>query len=178
MKSTGLERFEFLRGEQEWILHGTIIMMAEGIPIEARYEAVCDDSWRTKRADISLRDNSGERSLKIVVVDGRWFANGRCHESITSCADIDLEWSPSTNTLPIRRLNLAVGEKSGPIIAAWVRFPSLQLQPLSQQYERISKSRYQYVSNGGAFVAGLEVDEEGLVTDYEGLWQREAAKLE
>jgi hypothetical protein len=173
---TGMERFELHRGRNEWMLRGTILVMAEGLPTEARYEVVCDDSWRTRRADISLRDQSGERSLKVAVEDGSWFANGRSIETVKGCIDIDLEWSPSTNTLPIRRLPLAVGERSGPIVAAWVRFPNLELQPLSQEYQRIAGNRYRYVSNHGAFVAELAVDEEGLVTEYEGLWRRESAK--
>ena len=173
---TGMERFELQHRAQEWILRGTILLMEEGFPAEARYEVICDDSWRTRRADISLRDNSGERSLRIIVEDGLWFVNGCVIDAIAGCTDIDLEWSPSTNTLPIRRLPMAVGEKSGPIVAAWVRFPSLQLELLAQEYERIADNRYRYTSSDGAFVAELIVDEEGLVTEYEGVWRRESAK--
>ena len=172
----GMERYELRRGTQDWILRGTVIVMAEDFPAEVRYEIVCDDLWRTRRADILIRDKSGERSLIVGAKNGAWLANGRCSETITGCTDINLEWSPSTNTLPIRRLNLAVGKSSGLVLAAWVRFPSLEIQPLSQEYERVSPNRYRYASDGGAFVAELAVDEESLVTDYEGVWRREAAK--
>lgn len=178
MKGTGSERFELLRAGLDWILRGTISVIAEEIPTEVGYEVICDDLWRTRLANVLLREKSGERSLNVVVENGRWYANGRCNETISGCTDIDLEWSPSTNTLPIRRLNLAVSERSDPIIAAWVRFPNLELQPLSQVYERVSERRYRYVSNGGAFVAGLAVDPEGIVIDYEGLWQRQAANAQ
>jgi hypothetical protein len=65
-----------------------------------------------------------------------------------------------------------VGARSGPIVAAWVRFPDLALEPLPQEYERLAESRYRYSSRGGSFVAQLEVDEHGLVLDYEGQWRR------
>jgi hypothetical protein len=62
------------------------------------------------------------------------------------------------------------------LIAAWVRFPDLTLQPLAQEYKRISELHYRYSSNAGKFVAEIVVDEEGLVLNYEGLWRRAAAK--
>ena len=172
VKTTGLEHFELVRIPREWMLRGTILVSGESGPAEARYEVVCDDAWNTKRADVSLRDGTDERVLRVTVEDGKWYLNGHVNDSVTECTDIDLEWSPSTNTLPIRRLHLAVGERSGPVLAAWVRFPSLTLQPLLQEYERISDRVYRYKSRGGEFVAEIAVDEEGLVVTYDGLWQR------
>ncbi|HEU4416520.1 MAG TPA: putative glycolipid-binding domain-containing protein, partial [Candidatus Angelobacter sp.] len=55
---------------------------------------------------------------------------------------------------------------------AWVRFPELTLQPLPQEYLRVSDRQYRYSSRNGAFTAGLTVDEVGLVMDYEGFWRR------
>ena len=172
LKSTGLERFELVRIPQEWMLRGTILVSEISGPAEARYEVVCDDAWNTKRAQVSLRDGTDERVLRVTVEDRKWYVNGHENDSVKECTDIDLEWSPSTNTLPIRRLHLVVGEKSGPVLAAWVRFPSLTLQPLLQEYERISDRIYRYKSRGGKFVAEIAVDEDGLVVTYEGLWQR------
>ena len=175
MQGTGIERFELLRMPHQWVLRGTIVAWAEG-PVEARYEILCDDSWQTRRADISLRDGTTERILQVTVEDGQWYANGHMNEPLAGCRDIDLEWSPSTNTIPIRRLRLPIGERSGPLIAAWVRFPHLALQPLPQEYERTSELQYRYSSNAGKFMAEIVVDEDGLVLNYEGLWQRVAAK--
>jgi hypothetical protein len=87
--------------------------------------------------------------------------------------DVDLEISPSTNTLPIRRLNLAIGE-SRELTAAWVRFPELTVEPLAQRYTRLAERRYRYESVVSGFTAELEVDDLGLVVTYEGLWQRVA----
>lgn len=156
------------------MLRGTIITLAEDGPAEARYEVLCDGSWYTKRADISLRDGTGERSLQITAAGGKWHENGKGNETLSGCVDIDLEWSPSTNTIPVRRLRLAVGQRSGVVTAAWVRFPDLTLQPLRQEYEHTSEGRFRYTSRGGTFVAEIAVDDEGLVLDYEGFWQRVA----
>jgi hypothetical protein len=84
--------------------------------------------------------------------------------------DIDLGFSPLTNTLPIRRLNLEIGA-SAPVRAAWVPVPGFDLLPLEQVYRRLDVSRYRYESGGGRFVADLDVDEEGLVLEYPRFWR-------
>jgi len=172
VKSPGLERFELLRAPGAWHLRGTIVTWPGREPAEARYEVVCDGSWQTRRVDVSLRDATGERTLAIEADGGAWIVNGRADASLRGCLDVDLGWSPSTNTLPIRRLRLEVGGASGTLTAAWVRFPELSLQPLAQEYLRLSERVYRYASRQGAFVADLEVDGDGLVVDYEGVWRR------
>ena len=171
-QGTGLERFELRRSDDEWILQGTVLTVTDNKAAEAGYEIACDSSWRTKRARISLRDASGERVLDIRAENGRWYENGHLNEAVNDAVDIDLGWSPSTNTLPIRRLQLDVGQSSGVITAAWVRFPELTLQPLAQEYLRTSQNQYRYSSRGGAFVARISVDEDGVVLDYAGYWRR------
>jgi uncharacterized protein len=130
----------------------------------------CDDAWLTRSALVRLRDRGGERRLALTAEGGRWTVNGQVEVALEGCVDVDLGWSPSTNTLPIRRLHLAPGESSGPVTAAWVRFPDLRVQALSQEYRRLSESRYRYTSGRGAFSADLEVDPDGLVLEYKGQW--------
>jgi hypothetical protein len=168
----GLERFEVMRTGDEWIFRGTILTLTYDAAAEARYEIACDTLFQTRRASVHLRDSSSERSLKIDAQDGHWFENGRENQTVKGAIDIDLGWSPSTNTLPIRRLKLEIGQTSGEFIAAWVHFPELTLQPLPQELLRLADRQYRYCSRGGAFVAGLLVDGDGLVVDYEGFWQR------
>jgi len=172
LQSTGLERFELVRAADDWIFRGTILTLTADTAAEAKYEIVCDHSFRTKSASISLVDSNGERRLKIEQQNGRWFENGRENQSVSGAIDIDLGWSPSTNTLPIKRLKLEIGESSGEFVAAWVRFPELTLQPLPQEYLRLAERRYRYSSRGGAFETNLTVDDDDLVMEYEGFWLR------
>jgi hypothetical protein len=172
LQGTGLERFEFLRTADEWIFRGTILTLVHDAAAEARYEITCDHLFRTRGANISVRDGVGERTLKIAAESGRWYENGIENQTVAGAIDIDLGWSPSTNTLPIKRLGLKIGQTSGEFNAAWVRFPELTLQPLPQEYLRLGDCKYRYSSRGGAFVAELLVDEHDLVLDYEGFWQR------
>jgi hypothetical protein len=172
LQGTGLERFEFLRTADEWIFRGTILTLVHDAAAEARYEITCDRLFRTRAANISVRDAAGDRSPRIAAESGRWYENGIENQTVAGAIDIDLGWSPSTNTLPVRRLGLENGQASGEFIATWVRFPELTLEPLPQEYLRLGDRKYRYSSGGGAFVAELLVDEHDLVLDYEGFWQR------
>jgi hypothetical protein len=168
----GLERFELLRDPSGWTLRGTLLLVHGGAPFEARYGVSCDEGWKTRAVAVHLYGPQGDRSLRLAAQDGRWYDDeGVERESLRGCLDVDLGWSPSTNTLPIRRLDLAVGQPQA-VTAAWVRFPELTLEPLPQEYRRLAERRYRYESAGGRFVAELEVDEQGLVTTYGQIWAR------
>ena len=172
LQGPGLERFELIRTADEWLFRGTILTLAHDAAAEAKYEITCDRSFRTKMANVSVRDAAGERTLQIVAEGGHWRENGIENQTVAGAIDIDLGWSPSTNTLPIRRLGLEAGQTSGEFIAAWVRFPDLTLQPLQQEYLRLSERQYRYSSRGGAFMANILVDGNGVALNYEGFWQR------
>lgn len=168
----GLERFELLQQDERWVLRGTILHLHDNRPVESRYSITCDSGWHTVSARIEVRDDTQERILQIDTQADHWIANGNPQPQLDGCLDIDLGWSPSTNTLPIRRLNLAVASGSGPVVAAWVKFPELALEPLPQEYDRVADRAYRYSSRGGTFTADLFVDEHGIVQEYKGFWKR------
>jgi hypothetical protein len=172
LRGTGLERFELVSGRTGWTLRGTILTLSGQQPVEVRYEVACDAAWRTTQTHIALFERGRERSLDLVVEDDRWYQRGRENRAVRGCVDVDLGWSPSTNTLPIRRLKLKVGDSSGQLNMAWVRFPELEVELLPQEYRRLSKRRYRYASRRGSFTAEIQVDEAGLVVDYNGFWGR------
>jgi hypothetical protein len=87
---------------------------------------------------------------------------------LADCVDVDLSFTPATNTLPIRRLGLEIGDEAE-IRVAWLVWPELTVRPVRQRYARIARDRYRYTQDD--FEAVLTVDEEGLVLEYEGLWR-------
>lgn len=152
-----------------WRLEGSAALLHEGKPCGLAYHVLCDAAWRTRSCRVT--GWLGERSVDVdIAVDGdqRWTLNGEACPDVDGCIDVDLNFSPSTNLLPIRRLALAIGA-SAPVRAAWLRFPSFRLELLEQVYRRTGETAYRYESAGGAFTADLEVDAAGFVTRYPGL---------
>jgi hypothetical protein len=157
-----------------WRLAGVAVGTFERVPLRADYVVACDEGWRTREVDLTVVANGDERRLHIRAEGGgMWSANGRAVDGVRGCIDIDLGISPATNTLPIRRLNLAVGA-SAPVAATWVRFPELTIEPLGQRYTRLAEDRYRYESDSG-YSAELIVDNLGLMVVYEGGWRRVSA---
>lgn len=155
-------------------LSGTAVFLWDGgHPCRLEYLVICDAKWRTMTGRVTGSVGDFEIDLECAQDrQGHWRLDGREQAQVAGCIDLDLNFSPSTNLLPIRRLNLEVGEEAL-VRAAWLRFPSFRLEPLDQYYRRTSESVYRYESAGGSFVADLEVDSQGFVRRYADIWERE-----
>jgi uncharacterized protein len=154
-------------------LTGTIVSIHNDAPLEVHYRIECGADWLTRTVSIEQRLGLQRSSLSLSSDgSGKWsdHRSGRI-DTMTGCLDVDLELSPITNTLPIKRLNLAVGQ-SEEIAAAWIRFPSLEIVHARQSYERLSDRTYRYRSLASGFTADIEVDEIGLTIRYQGIWER------
>lgn len=152
-----------------WRLAGCALFEDAKGPCRLDYEVFCDEGWATLFAAVVGWVGNEEIDIRIEVGDGRWMLNGRHVPEVDGAIDIDLNFSPSTNLLPIRRLALAVGEEAA-VRAAWLRFPSFRLELLEQTYRRTAASTYRYESAGGRFVRDLTVRDDGFVTSYPDFW--------
>jgi len=112
--------------------------------------------------------------LAIVALPGqRWSLNGAEQARVTGCIDVDLNFTPATNLIQLRRLALRVGDKAD-APAAWLRFPDVVLERLEQHYGRVELNRYEYQAPSVGYAAPLDVTDIGFVTRYPGLWEVEA----
>ena len=169
----GHEACRLFQHDDEWRLEGTAVLLSDNSPCRLSYLIACDSSWKTLRGSVSGWVGDRIVSLELAVDNNQhWRLNGTERPAVDGCVDIDLNFSPVTNLLPIRRLNLEIGEHAE-VKAAWLRFPSFELEPLSQVYTRLDEFTYRYSSAGGEFVRNLTVNELGFVTTYPGFWQAE-----
>lgn len=157
-----------------WQLTGVAVFAHQHQPCWLDYDIRCDADWNTQSGQVGGWLGDRRIDLELTVdPEQRWRLNGAMQPEVTGCRDLDLNFSPSTNLLPIRRLGLAIGQEAT-VTAAWLRFPTFELQPLVQVYRRLDETSYRYESTGGGFVAELQVDANGFVTNYPGIWQAEA----
>jgi hypothetical protein len=171
----GTEHCTLCRTDAGWLLKGNVVgVLEEQRPTVASYEVLCDDNWLTRRVHVERTKGKDTKALSLNVArDGVWRSSGQDLPEVRGCLDVDLAVTPATNTLPIRRLHLEIGE-SEPVTAAWIKFPEFEIQLLSQRYTRIAKNIYRYESETG-FSAEIVVDDLGLVMAYPGGWERIAA---
>ena len=155
------------------VLAGTVVTAFDGEPASVEYLVAADpQSGVTRTVDVVMRWAGSVHTLSLRHGgDGRWWVNDRHDPTLDGLDDVDLGVTPATNTLPIRRLALAVGE-SGTITAAWVQLPALTVAPLTQRYTRLAADRYLDESLSSGYRAHLTVDADGRVQRYEGAWRR------
>ena len=183
MRENILWQGDFFRGHEHcsvydkgtnWFLEGVAVFVSERHPCRLEYLVECDQSWNTQSARVS--GYVDERPIAVTIKaepNQHWLLNGIEQPAVRGCTDIDLNFSPSTNLLPIRRLDLEVGQ-TAEVSAAWLRFPSFTLERLDQIYSRVDDQTYRYESNrGGKFVVELKTNDVGLVISYPGLWEEE-----
>ena len=97
---------------------------------------------------------------------------GTPRPDLAGAFDVDLSATPFTNTLPIRRLGLAAGQAET-IHVVYVRFPDLEVTINRQRYTCLEpRRRYRYESVDSDFTREIEVDPDGLVVTYPGLFRR------
>lgn len=139
----------------------------EGFEGECAYELVANSNWAFRALNIRL----GDRTLAVTYDDDRWRVNGEPRPDLGEAREVDISVSAFSNTLPIRRMQLAVGE-SADIVTAYVTLPDLAVTTDPQRYTRVSEAEYLYESRDSDFRRTIAVDEGGLVIDYPGLFKR------
>lgn len=170
LRWTGIEYLVLSKSRSNNVLEGIIIGLIRRRPFKLHYKIICDRNWKTRRADIFKVHGTDRKELKLVVdQDQRWWHNGRELANVRGSFDIDINMTPSTNTLAIKRLNLRVGD-SRETTAAWIQFPGMNIQPLRQTYRNIGNYSFAYSSS--SFKTRIKLDHAGLVIDYPPFWKR------
>jgi uncharacterized protein len=103
---------------------------------------------------------------------GRWTINGATVPGLEACVDLDLGFTPATNTLQLRRIALADGQ-STEVPVSWLDIGAGTLERLSQRYERRTATAYWYEAPRFDYAALLEVTPTAFVRLYPGLWELE-----
>jgi uncharacterized protein len=179
-----------------WSRHGEAVglehlVLAEGVadsvvlgfddkhgPFRLTYRLTWDASWRLRDAEFAVATGQSTRSLSLRTNgQGHWqYPNGRVIDELDGCVDVDIWPTPFTNTFPIRRETMAIGERRN-FLMAWVVAPSLTVHAQPQAYTRLADRLYRFENlDGSGFSAELPVDEDGIVLDYPRLFRRVVQK--
>lgn len=170
-EGVGLEHLLLRDREAE----STILEFDEaGHPFRLTYHLAWDVAWRLRTARLDVTTEAPSRSLELDADgEGHWRErSGATRPDLDGCLDIDIWPTPFTNTFPIRREPMAVGERRQ-FVMAWVSAPQLIVRPMRQAYTRVADRRYLYENlDGSGFRAELSVDADDIVLDYEGVFRR------
>jgi uncharacterized protein len=158
-------------------LVGCTTAVEDGQAWVVRYDIVVDAEWRTRNAYVSGRSASGEQEVWLEADgSGHWRVGGEAAPQLDGCFDIDLESSSCTNTLPVHRLGLDIGQGAD-APAAYVQALGFAVERLEQRYIRIeddgNQQRFDYTAPVFDYEGRLVYDASGLVINYPGIAIRE-----
>jgi hypothetical protein len=131
---------------------------------------------------LKLDENGHTRTVKIERADGKvleLFSDGAGGWSddraepisaLRGCIDVDIWPTPLTNSLPIWRTAFET-EKPLRFAMAWIDATTMEVKRSEQIYTRIDATHFRYQSAN--FEAQLELDADGMVTSYPGLFARD-----
>lgn len=176
LDTQGHDACRLSREGDDWVLEGAAVAAEQVALISVSYRVVCGPDWVTRSASVSGWSNESDISLEIVRNgDGSWHCNGVEAPLLGECVDIDLGFTPATNTCAIRRLQVGLGQRRK-ATAAWLDDSVWQLKPLQQYYLRKTENIYEYGSPAHGFTAQLTVDTHGFVREYPDIWSAEASE--
>jgi hypothetical protein len=146
----------------------------DATPLRLAYRLAWDAAWRLQEADLWLVRQGEPRSLRLRS-DGEghwWHADGAPIDALDGCVDVDIWPTPFTNSFPLRREPFATGQRRE-FRMAWIHAPDLSVLAKPQAYTRLDERLYLFENlDGDGFQARLAVDDDGVVLDYPGLFER------
>jgi hypothetical protein len=173
----GLEHVIVSADATAWHAHGRVIMAEERLA-SVEYEVRCDAGFRVAALTISVSESAGGARLVLAADgDGHWLANDHARPDLDGCIDLDINCTPLTNTLPIRRLDWSAGQ-GHELDVVYISVPDLSVRRVRQRYTLLAPDAGQEAGQrvfryeSGSFSADLPVDGHGLVLDYPGIWER------
>ncbi len=164
------------------VADGLVLLYRDGRALRCHYRLEADRHWRTRKLSLAVQEGTagsgGHESSLSLASDGkgRWRQDGRRVPELDGCLDLDIQVTPLTNTLPIRRLGLEPGE-IGDTRVVYLPVPELTPFPAEQSYACLrpleaAGGLFRYESLTSGYSADLPVDSDGFVVDYPDTFRR------
>lgn len=164
----GLELARIDIGQRGMTVSSTLVDGGGEHPFSLRYIWTLDNTWSTRVLRIEHM-NGDDRWLTIERAGPTsWRVDKSPAPHLDGCPELDLSATPFCNALSIRLLG-----GDGELTAAYISAEKMTVEPSHQRYEKLGPRTWRYIDLGVAkgFTAKLELDEDGLVEKYEGLFE-------
>jgi uncharacterized protein len=158
-----------------WRVCGTALFIDDDRPCQLGYSLNADAGWQLRAAHVFGTLGRDLIDLHIAAGGGRpWQVNGVTQSGTASCTDLDLDFTPTSTFMLLRRLALAPGAAAA-CNTARLSVASGRLTRADRHLRRIGANDFVDRSARRADGALLRVDEHLAVLHDPGCWAQEAA---
>jgi hypothetical protein len=156
----------------EVIIKSVIVGCKENVIFRIDYTIKTNSNWETLFCELITQFGNARQVISFQGDGkGNWITGGILAINFKGCIDVDIPFTPLTNTLPINRLKLKE-QKEENIKVIYIDIMESGIRPVSQKYKRLSGQEYNYQNVPNDFEANISVDENAFVIDYPGLFRR------
>lgn len=182
LDSAGMEHLALHRDGSRVVADGTVLLLRGEEPLRIGYSLSLTSAWQVRMVSVDIPGGT-PRVLRLKTDgEGNWETGlNEPLPDLEGCLDVDLAFTPFTNSLPIRRLSLAEGD-SAELKMVYVTVPDLHVHADGQRYtcqvdegDREAgdwRGVYRYQAGARGRDVELAVDSDGLVRDYPGIFKR------
>ena len=157
------------------IINSIIVGLYKDEIYRVKYDLLLDENWKTESCLIDARIGNKLKRIDLLKEGNVWLLNGEPQPEFNNCIDVDIPLTPLTNSLPINRLNLSVGQETI-IDIVYIDLLEDIIKPVKQKYRRLSVEMFKYENIPNDFEAEIKVDAAGFVVDYPQLFKRKIRK--
>lgn len=143
----------------------------------ASYDLVTDERGATKRLSLTVTCAERERQLSIARdEESMWVIQQHSGQTSRSefdgALDVDVQFSPFFNALPIRRTGLHKKAQSVTLPVVYVWLPDLEVKPSTISYTSSGDAKEGIQLQSPVAETTITVDDDGFILDYPGLAER------
>ncbi|MDR0229934.1 MAG: putative glycolipid-binding domain-containing protein [Flavobacteriaceae bacterium] len=166
-----IEKCNINKKEDSFHIKGELVGNKNNQVFGVEYQIVVDLQWQTRFFSINSSVANKYNSISGHKLNHLWIIDEIEYPEFNTCLDIDISVTPFTNTLPINRLKLGNLESES-IDVLYINPIEDKRLLVKQQYTKQAENSYYYKNLWSDFDATIEVDTEGIVTNYPKLFKQ------
>lgn len=154
------------------VVTSTITGAMDAQKLNLSYKIILNKNWQVQ-SFVARNETNLFTFAATQYETGRWKneLNGNLHE-FDNCIDIDIFPTPFTNSLPLKRDPLKIGEEKY-YSMLWIDLVEGKLRKDRQRYQRLTNTTYRFTSLDTNFTADIEFNNRAIVEFYPGLFSLE-----
>ena len=158
------------RTDDGWLLRGATVFGHPQAPTCINYSVTVDSSWRTRFGTVQGFHGASAVAHSIAHQPDGWYLDGTRVKGLEHLNDLDFGFTPATNLLQLRRVNIASGEDLS-ISVAWFDVGAATLTELPQRYRCLNPTTFEYEAPTVGYRGQLTLaSPRGFVKHYPDLW--------